>query len=146
DAYGSWEVFAQYIDFLVRTGSIVEYTQVWWSVRPHFTFGTVEVRICDAQATATESEGLAALIVACVLQAARDVDAGVPFEDPPRRLIEENMWRAVRYGLDGELLDLERAERYPASEALERLVSWSAPARQAHGIEVVLPPLNGAQR
>src|SRR5207302_4337832 len=62
------------------------------------------------------------------------------------RLIEENMWRAVRYGLDGELLDLERAERYPASEALERLVSWSAPARQAHGIEVVLPPLNGAQR
>jgi carboxylate-amine ligase len=92
DAFGSWEAFAQYIDFLVRTRSIVEYTQVWWSIRPHFAFGTVEVRICDAQATAAESEGLAALIVACVAQAARDVDAGVPFEDLPGRLIEENVW------------------------------------------------------
>src|SRR5205823_2852485 len=66
DAFGSWDAFAQYVDFLARTRSIVEYTQVWWSVRPHFAFGTVEVRICDAQATASESEGLAGLIVACV--------------------------------------------------------------------------------
>ncbi len=146
DAFGSWEAFAQYIDFLVRTRSIVEYTQVWWSIRPHFAFGTVEVRICDAQATAAESEGLAALIVACVAQAARDVDAGVPFEDLPGRLIEENVWRAVRYGLDGELLDLERGEPYPASETLERLLSWCAPARAELGIEVALAPLNGAQR
>src|SRR6478609_2180166 len=58
DAFGSWDAFAKYIDFLVRTNSIVEYTQVWWSVRPHFSFGTVEVRICDAQCTAAESEGL----------------------------------------------------------------------------------------
>src|SRR5437588_1633559 len=108
DAFGSWDAFAQYIDFLVRTESIVEYTQVWWSVRPHFAFGTVEVRICDAQATASESEGLAGLIVACVAQAARDIDAGIPSEDLPRRLIEENVWRAVRHGLDGQLLDLER--------------------------------------
>ena len=86
---------------------------MWWSVRPHFSFGTVEVRICDAQCTAAESEGLAALIVACVAQAARDIDAGVPSVDLPGRLIEENMWRAIRYGLDGELLDLERGERVP---------------------------------
>ena len=72
DAFGGWQAFADYIDFLVRTRSIVEYTQVWWSIRPHFSFGTVEVRICDAQMTATESEALAALIVACVAQAARD--------------------------------------------------------------------------
>ena len=78
DAFGSWDVYARYIDFLIETASIVEYTQVWWSVRPHFTFGTVEVRICDAQATAEEAEGLSALILACVAQAARDVDAGVP--------------------------------------------------------------------
>ncbi|MBV8955131.1 MAG: YbdK family carboxylate-amine ligase, partial [Solirubrobacterales bacterium] len=56
DAFGSWEAFGRYIEFLVRTRSIVEYTQVWWSVRPHFAFGTVEVRICDAQPTAGESE------------------------------------------------------------------------------------------
>ena len=98
DAFGSWQAFADYIDFLVRTRSIVEYTQVWWSVRPHFSFGTVEVRICDAQMTAPESEGLAGLIVACVAQAARDVDEAVPFTDLPRRLIEENFWRAIRRG------------------------------------------------
>jgi glutamate---cysteine ligase / carboxylate-amine ligase len=146
DAFGGWSAFADYIDFLVRTRSIVEYTQVWWSVRPHLSFGTVEVRICDVQATAAESEGLATLIVACVAQAARDVDAGLPFVDLPGRLIEENMWRAVRYGLDGELLDLERGEPYQATETLDRLLSWCAPACEELGIEVSLPERNGAQR
>ena len=146
DAFGSWQAFADYIGFLISTRSIVEYTQVWWSIRPHFSFGTVEVRICDAQMTASESESLAGLIVACVAQAARDIDEGVPFSDLPRRLIEENVWRAVRYGLDGELLDLDRAEGYPAAEASERLLTWSAPVRAELGIEVALPALNGAQR
>jgi len=146
DAFGSWEAFASYIDFLVRTRSIVEYTQVWWSVRPHFSFGTVEVRICDAQMTAVESEGLAGLIVACVAQAARDIDEGVPFTDLPRRLIEENFWRAIRFGLDGELLDLDRGDAYPAAEAVDRLLTWSAPVRAELGIDVALPALNGAQR
>ncbi len=146
DAFGGWGAFAEYVDFLVRTRSIVEYTQVWWSVRPHPAFGTVEVRICDAQATASESEALEALMVSCVAQAARDHDASLPFEDPPRRLIEENVWRAVRYGLDGELIDLERGETYPAAEAIERLLQWTAPARAELGIDVAFPVLNGAQR
>jgi len=131
---------------LVRTRSILEYTQVWWSVRPHLSFGTVEVRICDAQLTAAESDGLGALIVACVAQAARDHDEGAPASDLPNRLIEENLWRAIRYGLDGELLDLERLEPYPAAAALERLLAWTAPVRAEHGIEVRLPAHNGAQR
>jgi glutamate---cysteine ligase / carboxylate-amine ligase len=146
DSFGTWDAFADYVDFLIRTRSIVEYTQVWWSIRPHFAFGTVEVRICDAQPTAAESDGLAGLIVGCVAQAARDVDEGVPFEDLPNRMIEENVWRALRYGLGGELLDLRRREPYPAPEALERLLGWSAPARAELGIDVDLPTLNGAQR
>jgi carboxylate-amine ligase len=146
DAFGDWATFADYIDFLVSTRSIVEYTQVWWSIRPHFAFGTVEVRICDAQMTAGESDALAALAVACVAQAARDVDEGVPQVDLPHRLIEENMWRALRYGLDGELLDLERREAYPAAEALDRLLAWTAPVRAELGIDVALPARNGAQR
>src|SRR4051795_12311568 len=77
DSFGSWAAYRDYIELLVRTNSIVEYTQVWWSIRPHFTFGTVEVRICDAQSTAQEAEALAALIVACVAQAARDEDERV---------------------------------------------------------------------
>ena len=146
DAFGSWDAFADYISFLVRTRSIVEYTQVWWSIRPHFSFGTVEVRICDAQTTAGESEGLAALIAACVAQAARDIDEGVHAVDLPRRLIEENVWRAIRYGVEGDLIDLERGALYPGASALDRLLEWTAPARAALGLEVALPALNGAQR
>jgi len=146
DAFGGWEAFASYIDFLVRTRSIVEYTQVWWSIRPHLSFGTVEVRICDAQISAEESEALAALIVACVAQAALDLDEGLPFQDWPRRLVEENFWRAIRHGLDGELIDLERGETYSAAAAPDRLLRWTAPARAELGIEVALPSRNGAQR
>ena len=112
---------------------------MWWSIRPHFSFGTVEVRICDAQRRRAKSDGLAALAVACVAQAARDVDEGVPAADLPNRLIEENMWRALRYGLDGELLDLERREPYPAAAALDRLLAWTAPMRAELGIDVALP-------
>jgi glutamate---cysteine ligase / carboxylate-amine ligase len=141
DVFGSWRAWAEYVEMLVRTGSIVEFTQLWWSVRPHHDFGTVEVRICDAQMTAAESDGLAELIVACVRRAAAEVDAGETPPDLPARLIEENVWRAIRYGLDGRLLDLEagRIEEFPASETLDRLNAWS-------GADVVLPDLNGAQR
>jgi carboxylate-amine ligase len=142
DAFGSWEAWAKYVEVLVRTGSIVEFTQLWWSVRPHHAFGTVEVRICDAQTTAAESDALAELIVGCVAQAAREVDAGITRDDIPLRLIEENMWRAIRFGLDGRLLDIEaeRIEEYEAAEAVERLCAWAGIDRPA------LPELNGAQR
>jgi glutamate---cysteine ligase / carboxylate-amine ligase len=141
DVFGSWRAWAEYVELLVRTGSIVEFTQLWWSVRPHHEFGTVEVRICDAQMTAGESDGLTELIVACVRRAAAEVDAGETPPDLPGRLIEENVWRAIRYGLDGRLLDLqaERIEEFPASETLDRLCAWS-------GADVVMPELNGAQR
>ncbi len=146
DPFGRWADFADYVELLVDTSSIVEYTQVWWSIRPHLAFGTVEVRICDAQATASEADALSALIVACVAQAARDIDERVPCVDLPHRMIEENVWRALRYGLDGDLLDLERREPYAAATGLERLLEWTAPVRAELGIEVSLPSHNGAQR
>jgi glutamate---cysteine ligase / carboxylate-amine ligase len=146
DAFGGWRSYRDYIELLRDTQSIVEFTQVWWSVRPHFKFGTVEVRICDAQTSAQESEALAALMVASIAQAVRDVDEGAPYEDQPPRLIEENMWRAIRYGLDGRLLDYERAKEYPAREAIERLLAWTAPVRGELGIEPSFPDQNGAQR
>jgi carboxylate-amine ligase len=146
DAFGGWRAFADHVDFLVATDSVVEYTQVWWSIRPHLSFGTVEVRICDAQMTAGESEALSALLVACVAQAARDHDDGVPFADPPGRVIEENLWRAIRYGMDGRLIDLGAAREQPAPEAVAALLAWTEPARAELGLEVVLPELNGAQR
>jgi len=141
DVFGGWEAWADYVDLLVRTGSIVEFTQLWWSVRPHHSFGTVEVRICDSQTTAAEADALEELLVACVAQALREIDAGATPPDLPPRLIEENMWRAIRYGQDGRLLDLEaeRVEEFPAAEALDRLRAWT-------GADVTLPTLNGAQR
>jgi len=141
DVFGSWDAWADYVGLLIRTGSIVEFTQLWWSVRPHHSFGTVEVRICDAQTTGTEADALAALIVACVRRAAAEVDAGETPPDLPARLIEENMWRAIRYGLDGRLLDLRApvVEEFDAAETLDRLNAWA-------GSDVVLPARNGAQR
>jgi glutamate---cysteine ligase / carboxylate-amine ligase len=146
DAFGGWNAYREYIEFLLRTQSIVEFTQVWWSVRPHFSFGTVEVRICDVQATAQESDALASLIAACIAQAARDIDERAPFDDPAPRLIEENMWRAIRFGLDGRLIELASGEQYPAREAIERLAAWTAPVRGELGIEPIFPERNGAQR
>ena len=95
---------------LIRTNSIIEFTQIWWSVRPHFSYGTVEVRICDVQPTAGESDALGALIVACVAQAALEVDAGERREplpglpdrgehvarDPPRPRRQHDRLRARR--------------------------------------------------
>ena len=146
DAFGSFAGYADYVDFLVRTRSIIEHTQIWWSVRPHHVFGTVEVRICDAQSRAEDSDALAGLITACVAQAAIDYDEGVVYEPPPARMIEENLWRAIRYGLDGRMIDLERREEYAAAALPDRMMAWTAPARASLGIDPVLPEENGAQR
>jgi carboxylate-amine ligase len=146
EAFGSWQAYADFVEFLVRTNSIVEQTQIWWSVRPHHSFGTVEVRICDAQTSAEESTALAGLLTAAVAQAALDYDEGLEHDPPPGRLIEENFWRAIRYGLDGRMIDLERGEEFSAAALLDRLLAWTAPARALLGIEPSLPQPNGAQR
>ncbi|HEY1689275.1 MAG TPA: YbdK family carboxylate-amine ligase [Solirubrobacteraceae bacterium] len=146
DPFGTWEAYRRYIELLVKTSSIVESTQVWWSVRPHFAFGTVEVRICDAQSSGQEAEALASLIFACVAQTMRDLDEGVPFTDLEGRLIEENMWRAIRFGLDGKMVDFGIEQEYPAAAIAERLGVWTAPVRRELGIELAFPERNGAQR
>ncbi len=146
EPYGDFSAYADYVRFLVRTNSIGEATQLWWSVRPHHSFGTVEVRICDAQSRAADSSALAGLIAACVAQAALDHDEGDTPPVPPGRVIEENLWRAIRYGLDGRLIDLERGQEYPAAAVADRLLAWTAPARSALGIDPVMPAENGAQR
>jgi carboxylate-amine ligase len=141
EVYGDWATWASYIDLLDRTHSIVEFTQVWWSVRPHHSFGTVEVRIADSQTTAQESDALAVLIAGCVRKAAEEVDAGATPPDLPGYVIEENLWRATRFGMDGKLLDLdsETMGEIEAAEAAERLQAWA-------GVSVDFPEENSAQR
>jgi carboxylate-amine ligase len=144
-----WESYASFIGALERAGSVIESTQLWWSVRPHHSFGTVEVRICDAQTRGSESFALAGLIGACIAQAALEYDErgyGGGRALRSDREIEENLWRAIRYGMSGRLIDFERGEEIEAAAALEQLLIWCEPARAGLGIEVELPARNGAQR
>jgi carboxylate-amine ligase len=148
--FRDWQTYEDFVRVLERTGTAIESTQLWWSVRPHHTFGTVEVRICDAQSRGDESTALSGLIAACIAQTALDYDEhgydgrGGPLGD---REIEENLWRAIRHGLGGETIDFRRgAELTPTRTALERLLEWSAPARDLLGIELSPPGPNGAER
>ena len=144
-----WASYAEFVGMLQRTGSAVESTQLWWSVRPHHQFGTVEVRICDAQTRGEESFALAALVAVCIAQTALDYDehgydgAGAPLRD---REIEENLWRAIRHGMSGKLIDFRRGEEIEARAVLEAVLAWTEPARSALGIEPQLPERNDAQR
>ncbi len=131
---------------LERTRSIAESTQLWWSVRPHHSFGTVEVRICDAQSSGEESLRLGALMLACVAQAAIDYDEGALPAPQAGREIEENLWRAIRYGLDGRFVDFAAGEEIEARAAVQRLLEWTAPARETLGLDAEPSGPNGAQR
>lgn len=145
DPFGSWSGFRSYLELLVATRSIVEYTQVWWSIRPHLAFGTVEVRICDAQPTALQGDALAELITSCVLQAARDEDEGRQLIPTDGRLLEENLWRAIRYGLDGRMIDFSDLSEYPAGATIDRLLEWTDPIRRELGFSRAPSAVNSAQ-
>ena len=133
DAFGSWDAHERYVRFLYETRSIDESTQLWWSVRPHLTFPTVEIRICDAQPDLGESTALAALAYSLAVRIAVALDEGEPVPDQPHRLLEENLWRAIRYGLSGEMIDLERGDVVPTRTRLERLLDWVAPVAEEVG-------------
>jgi carboxylate-amine ligase len=148
DPYEGWAGFEEYVRFLYDTGSIDEHTQMWWSVRPHLAFPTIEVRICDAQPELRDAQALAALIHALGARFARAIDEGEPLPSLPHRLIEENMWRAIRHGLSGELIDFERNEVVPARERIEALLEWVAPVAAEIDAAAFLdvPAANSAER
>jgi carboxylate-amine ligase len=148
DAYDGWQGFEDYVRFLYGTGSIDEHTQLWWSVRPHLAYPTVEIRIMDAQPDLGESQSLAALAYALAARSARALDEGEPLPDLPHRLLEENLWRAIRHGLSGELIDFDRGEPVPARARLEALVEWVAPVADEIGAAPFLdvPAANAAER
>jgi carboxylate-amine ligase len=148
DAYDGWQGYEDYVRFLYSSGSITEHTQLWWSVRPHLAYPTVEIRICDAQPDLVESQSLAALAYALAARAVRAHDEGEPLADLPHRLLEENMWRAIRYGMEGELIDFDLGEPVPARARLERLLEWVAPVADEIGAApfLAIPAANAAER
>src|SRR5262249_25803022 len=122
--------------------------QIWWSVRAHLAFPTVEIRICDAQPEPEESRSLAAFAYALTARIARALDDGEPLPNHPHRLIEENFWRATRWGLAGELIDLDTGDVRPARAHLERLLDWVAPIADELGASqhLAVPVANSAER
>ena len=148
DAYANWQGWEDYVAFLYRTGSITENTQIWWSVRPHLAYPTIEIRICDGQPDLAEAQSLAALGYALAVRCARAYDEGEPLPVLPHRLLEENMWRAIRYGLSGELLDFERGAAIPARERIAQLHDWVAPVAEEIGAApfLMIPEANAAER
>ena len=148
DPYGSWQGWADYVAFLYTTGSVTEHTQIWWSVRPHLAFPTIELRICDAQPDLADARSLAAFGYALAARCARAYDEEETLPNLPHRLLEENLWRAIRWGLSGELIDFERAEPVPARRRIEQLIEWVAPVADEIGAApyLVVPAQNAAER
>jgi len=148
DAYGDWATFADYVGMLYETGTISDPTEMWWSVRPHMGFPTVEIRIADAQPIQEESISLAALSYSLAARIARAVDEGEPLLVPENREIEENFWRAIRWGLAGDMIDLRTREVRPTRAAIEELIEWVQPVAAELGTAEYLsvPEANAAER
>jgi carboxylate-amine ligase len=146
DPYGSWDEFESYVRLLYETGSIDEHTQLWWSVRPHLAYPTIELRIADGQPDLAEARALAAFGYALTARILRAVDEGDPLPDPPPRMIEENLWRAIRYGLSGTLLDPSTFAVRPARAELERVVEWIGPVADELSLSLAVPTANAAER
>ncbi|MGI8478896.1 MAG: carboxylate-amine ligase [Gaiellaceae bacterium] len=148
DAFSSWNEYEDFVRFLYETGSITENTQIWWSVRTHMVFPTVEIRICDGQPELYEAQSLAAFAASLTVRIARAYDEGEPVEPLPHRLIEENFWRAIRWGLPGELIDFARGEAIPAQQRIEELIEWVLPAAEEIGAApyLAVPEQNAAER
>jgi glutamate---cysteine ligase / carboxylate-amine ligase len=148
DLFDGWDDYERYVRFLYDTGSITGHTQLWWSVRPHLAFSTVEIRICDGQPELGEAQSLAALLYALTARIARAVDEGEPLPAHPHRLIEENLWRAIRHGLSETFIDLDSGMVLPARQRIDDLLAWIAPVADELGASgyLAVPEKNPAER
>ena len=120
----SWAEYASLIDTMARAGSIEDGSKIWWDVRPHHAYPTLEFRNCDICTRVDEAVAVAALyqgIVAKLWKLRRD---NLTFRTYPRELIEDNKWRAVRYGLDGNLIDCGKEKELPARALVRELIEW----------------------
>ncbi|HVW18377.1 MAG TPA: carboxylate-amine ligase [Solirubrobacteraceae bacterium] len=151
--YRDWGDYSRQIEQMVDAGVMADYTYLWYDVRPHPRFGTVEVRVCDAQTRVEHTLALAALIQAMVHELAVGFDAGRPVPHVPWQLIDEMKWLAARHGLAGDLLELPSTERVGAREMARGLLArlrehaqQLGSAAELEGIEDLLERGSGAER
>ena len=154
EPFDGWADYDRFVRWLVETRSIKEHTEIWWCVRPHQSYGTVELRNADALADVRESLAVMAYAYALSARRLRAIDEGEKLLELRGRHIEENMWRAIRWGLSGELIDYERGmASVPAAERVRAQLADAAPEIAALGLAPYLEPLekmldggNSAQR
>ncbi|RJQ42857.1 MAG: YbdK family carboxylate-amine ligase [Gaiellales bacterium] len=150
---GSWDEYTDYMSTLFSTGSVTEPTQVWWSVRPHPYFGTLEIRICDCQSNVEDTLAVSALILAVTAMLAGEYDDGRELPVANTMQVEENFWNAIRFGLDAEMIDFGLRQRIPVKEAIVRLTDRVSTHAKRLGlgehmerIRQIITVGNGAQR
>src|SRR5690606_1558893 len=113
DHFGSWSEYENYVNLLVQLRCIDNGKKIWWDIRPHPTFGTLEVRVCDVPTRVEDSIALAALIQAIIVKLHKLYTRNMGFRLYRRALIDENKWRAARWGLDGNLIDFGKKAEMP---------------------------------
>lgn len=124
DYYGSYGEFERYMQLLLDTNSIRDRKQVWWDIRPHSQFSTIEFRMCDIPMRADETIAIAALIQAVTVKLWRLLDRNLGFRLYRRALIMENKWRAARWGLSGKLIDFRLEEEVPTPSLIEEILEF----------------------
>jgi glutamate---cysteine ligase / carboxylate-amine ligase len=151
--YDSYEDWSKRIEFMVSAKAIGDYTYLWYDVRPHPNFGTVEIRVMDSQTRVEHTLGLAALVQAMVKELAEHYEAGKRLSRYPYEMLDENKWLAARHGLDGQLVDLPRTTRVPVVDLGRRLMERMRPhaeelgsENELDGLEDILENGNGASR
>jgi carboxylate-amine ligase len=122
--FESWADYKYHVDTLVRTGSIPDGTKIWWDLRPNSTHPTLEFRICDVCTRVDEAVCVAAIFQAIVAKLWKLRRDNMTFRIYPAELVEENKWRAVRYGLDGKLIDFGKQAELPARDLVRELIEW----------------------
>lgn len=120
----SWSDYQQYLETLVLTGCIPDGSKIWWDVRPHWKFPTLEFRVCDVCTRVDEAVAIAAILQAIVAKLWRMRRDNITFRVYNSDLIDENKWRAVRYGLSGRLIDFGKQQELPARELIREMIEW----------------------
>jgi len=135
DAFESLSEYDDYLKLLVSTGCIDNAKKIWWDIRLHPFFDTIEFRICDAQSRVDDTIALAALMQTIVVKLHKLRKQNITFRNYSRRLIEENRWRAARYGLDGKLIDFGRKCEAEERDLLEEMLEFVSKEVQELGNE-----------
>jgi glutamate---cysteine ligase / carboxylate-amine ligase len=124
DHFDSYPGFQRYVDLLVKTGCINDGKKIWWDCRPHPFFPTLEFRICDIPTRVDDTVAIAALFQAIVAKLTKLIDKNLGFRLYRRMLIQENKWRAVRWGLDGKMIDFGKQKEVPTRDLVLELVDF----------------------